>query len=66
MSGCGVWMLFGGPSAPTHPPRLAGIFTEWHTGTKGYLVATKIRVAIEVIAREFPELRPSLGIMGLV
>lgn len=57
VSGGGLWIvpdLF--EQIPT-PPKLAAIAIEWHRGTRGRILTTRVQPAIALIARELPEYR---------
>jgi len=55
VSGGGIWHL-GDVNSPTVTPRLCAIGVEWHRDKYKRILATRVRVAIEEIARRFPEL----------
>jgi hypothetical protein len=54
VSGCGIWHLKDLTAASK--PRLCAIAIEWHRGNAKRILGTRIRVALEELARRFPEI----------
>jgi hypothetical protein len=57
MSGCGVWWVEGYTSFEMVQPRLAAIAIEWHKGKQGFILSTRVDVALGGIWATDPKFR---------